>query len=196
MSALFTTLASITNIYSFICIIAIFMTWIPGLKFTSFGKFISAITDPYLNLFSKIKFLRVGMIDFSAMLGVGVLSLLSSIFARISATGRIYLGGILFSIIYMIWNICSTLIIIFTILIFIRWLNLVIKKGQTPYNSSWNQIDLVLQKVTWKISKIFARKPIKYQSSLLISWIFGAVVYFAGTILINIILALCSNIPF
>lgn len=172
------------------------MTWIPGLKFTSFGKFISAITDPYLNLFSKIKFLRVGMIDFSAMLGVGVLSLLSSIFARISATGRIYLGGILFSIIYMIWNICSTLIIIFTILIFIRWLNLVIKKGQTPYNSSWNQIDLVLQKVTWKISKIFARKPIKYQSSLLISWIFGAVVYFAGTILINIILALCSNIPF
>lgn len=193
---LFTTLAAVFNLYSIVCIVTIFMSWAPGLKFTSFGKFMTAITDPYLKIFSKIRFLTIGYVDFSPIIGIGILSLLSSICSRIANTGRIYFGGILGSIIYMIWNLCSTIIVVLVIVILIRWIVLLVNHGQTPYNSAWNQIDEFLSKISYKCSKPFTRKPVKYQTSLLVTWITGAVVLAAGTILNNQLLVLCSRIPF
>lgn len=196
LSALFTFLSGVTNLYCLICVIAVFMTWIPGVKFTAFGKFISAITDPYLNLFSKIKFLKIANIDFSPMIGIGLMSLFSSILAKIAQTGRIYFGGILAAIIYMIWNLLSTFAAIFIILILIRWIVLFVNHNQTPYNSAWNQIDVILEKISWKFSKIFVKKPIKYITSLLITWIGGSIFLILGSLLINQLIILCYSIPF
>lgn len=197
LSALFTTLSGVANLYCLICVVAVFMSWVPGIKFTTVGRFISAITDPYLNLFSKIKFLRIANVDFSPMIGIGLMSLFSSILARIAATGRVYVGSILGSILYMIWNLISTVGFIFLILIFIRWIVLLVNHGQTPYNSPWYQIDVILEKISWKITKIFVRKPVKYVTSLLISWITGGIILALGSFLVNmILLPLCFKIPF
>ena len=193
---LFTFLAAVLNLYSIVCIVAIFMSWAPGLKFTSFGRFMTGVTDPYLRIFSRMRFLTIGCVDFSPIIGIGILSLLSSILSRIANTGRIYFGGILASIVYMIWNLFSTIVGIFALFIFIRWIVLLVNHGQTPYNSAWNQIDQFLQKISYKISKIISRKPVKYQTSLLISLITGAVLFACGTILIDRLLILCSRIPF
>lgn len=193
---LFTLLAAVFNLYSIVCIVAIFMSWAPGLKFTSFGRFMTAVTEPYLRIFSRMRFLTIGYVDFSPIIGIGILSLLSSIFSRIANTGRIYFGGIIASIVYMIWNLFSTIIVVLSIFIFIRWIVLLVNHGQTPYNSSWNQIDQFLQKVSYRISKPFTRKPVKYQTSLLVSWITGALVFVCGTLLINMLLDLCARIPF
>lgn len=196
LSAIFTTLSGVTNFYCLICVVAVFMTWIPGIKFTPFGKFISAITDPYLNLFSKMKFLTLANIDFSPMVGIALMSLISSILAKIAQTGRIYFGGILAAIIYMVWNLFSTLATIFVILILIRWIVLFVNHHQTPYGSAWNQIDMILEKISWKITKLFVRKPVSYTTSLLISWVTGAVILLLGFILINVVMRLCYSIPF
>ena len=193
---LFTFLAAVLNFYSIVCMVEIFMSWAPGLKFTSFGRFMTGVTDPYLRIFSRMRFLTIGCVDFSPIIGIGILSLLSSILSRIANTGRIYFGGILASIVYMIWNLFSTIVGIFALFIFIRWIVLLVNHGQTPYNSAWNQIDQFLQKISYKISKIISRKPVKYQTSLLISWITGAVLFACGTILIDRLLILCSRIPF
>ena len=53
MHAVLSILSGLIVIYTVLCLISIFMTWIPGAKFTKFGKVISSITDPYLNFFSK-----------------------------------------------------------------------------------------------------------------------------------------------
>jgi len=196
LHTLFTTIAAILNLYSILCIIRVFMTWIPGLKFTAFGKFMSKITDPYMNLFKSMRFLTIGYVDFSPIVAIGILSLLSSIFARIANTGRIYLGGILGSVIYMIWNLFSTIALVITVVIFIRWIVLLVNHGQTPYNSPWNQVDTFLEKISYKFSNAFARRPVKYQTSLLITWICGAIIMLTGSVLINFILALCGKIPF
>lgn len=193
---LFSTLAAILNLYLLVCVVAIFLSWAPGIKFTSFGKFMTAITDPYLNIFRKIKFLTIGYVDFSPIIALGVLSLTSSVFAHIANTGRIYLGGILGSIIYMIWNLVSTILIVLTIVMLIRWIVLLVNHGQTPYNSAWNQVDTFLEKISYKVSKTLARKPVKYQTSLLMSWICGACILLAGSFLIDTLLKLCGAIPF
>lgn len=193
---LFTTIAAVLNLYSILCIVTIFMSWAPGLKFTAFGRFMTAITDPFLNIFRRMKFLTIGFVDFSPIIAIGVLELLSSVFSHIANTGRIYLGGIIGSLIYMIWNLVSTILIIIALIVLVRWIVLLVNHGQTPYNSAWNQIDAFLEKISYKFSKIIMRKPVKYQTSLLVTWISCAVIYLAGRIIFGYILYFCSIIPF
>ena len=121
MGAILSILSAIIIIYTVLCLISIFMTWIPGAKFTKFGRIISKITDPYLNLFSKKGWFRVGNIDFSPILAIGILSILSSIIGGIATTGRLHFGGILAMILSMVWSLISTLLTIFILLIFLAF---------------------------------------------------------------------------
>ena len=188
-------LSAVITLYTILCFINIIMSWIPGLKFTAFGKFITSVTEPYLNFFSKWGILRLGNVDFSPIVSIGLLSLVSSILAGIQGTGRIYLGGILATIIYMTWNIVSSIISILFLLVLIRWIVLLVKKGQTSFDSGWYQVDNLLNKITYKISGTFTKSNMSYRKSLLISWITLLVISVAGRILINILVSLCYQLP-
>lgn len=184
-------------IYTILCLIDIILTWIPGVKFTSFGKFISTICDPYLDFFDKRGWLRFGNFDFSPILSIGILSLASSILSGINQTGRIFFGGILATIVSMLWSVCNSLISILFLLVLVRWIVLLIHHGQTDFNSGWNQLDMFINKFSYKIAKIFVKKPINYQTTLLITWITFLIVLILGNILINgFLVPLCYQIPF
>ena len=196
VSTILGILSAIINIYTILCVISIILTWFPGAKFTAFGKFLSSICDPYLNLFSKSGKLRIGNIDFSPILAIGILSLLTTILSRITLTGRIFFGGILAAIVSLFWNLGSSLLGILTIIILIRWIVLLVKKGYTPYDSGWNNVDAMLQKPVYKISSTFSKNPVSYQTALLISWITLAVTLLLGAILSTILIRLCNMLPF
>lgn len=196
MGIVLSILSGLVVVYTVLCLISIFMTWIPGAKFTKFGKVISAITDPYLNLFSKRGWFRVGNIDFSPILAIGILSILSSIIGGIATSGRIHFGGILAMILGMIWSLISTLLGIFILLILIRWIVLLVNKGQVSTNSAWYQVDLMLQKFVYKIGNTFFRNNLTYQKALLVSWISLGIIWFIARILFAILINLCNNIPF
>ena len=196
MGTILSIISAIIIIYTVLCLISIFMTWIPGAKFTKFGKVISRITDPYLNLFSRRGWFRFGNIDFSPILAIGILSILSSIIGGIATTGRIHFGGILAMILGMLWNLLSTLLTIFILLILIRWIVLLINKGQVSTNSAWYQVDLMLQKIVYKIGNTFFRKNLTYQKALLVSWITLGVIWFVGRVLFGLLINLCNSIPF
>ena len=189
-------LSAIINIYTILCVISIILTWFPGAKFTAFGKFLSSICDPYLNLFSKSGKLRIGNIDFSPILAIGILSLLTTILSRITLTGRIFFGGILAAIVSLFWNLGSSLLGILTLIILVRWIVLLVKKGYTPYDSGWNNVDAMLQKPVYKISSTFSKNPVSYKTALLISWITLAVILLLGAILSGILIHLCNMLPF
>ena len=172
------------------------MTWIPGAKFTKFGKFISSITDPYLNLFSKKGWFRIGNIDFSPILAIGILSILSSVIGGIATNGRFHFGGILAMILGMLWSLLSTLLTIFILLILIRWIVLLINKGQVSTNSAWYQVDLMLQKIVYKIGNTFFRNNLTYQKALLVSWISLGIIWLVARVLFGILINLCNSIPF
>ncbi len=196
VSTILGILSAIINIYTILCVISIILTWFPGAKFTAFGKFLSSICDPYLNLFSKSGKLRIGNIDFSPILAIGILSLLTTILSRITLTGRIFFGGILAAIVSLFWNLGSSLLGILTLIILIRWIVLLVKKGYTPYDSGWNNVDAMLQKPVYKISSTFSKNPVSYKTALLISWITLAVILLLGAILSGILIHLCNMLPF
>ncbi len=189
-------LAGVLTLYTLLCFIYILMSWFPGAKFTKFGHFMTTICEPYMGLFRKMSFLRIGNIDFSPIVSLGILSLASAILAGIQRTGRIFFGGILGTILSSLWSITSSIIGIFTLLIFIRWIVLLINKGRTSYESGWNQVDMILNKMTYKIAGTFSKKSMSYQTSLLMSWIILLVALGVGHFLILILVNLCYRMPF
>ena len=189
-------LSGALSIYTLICFVYIIMSWLPGVKFTKFGRVVSSICEPYMNLFSRRGWFRFGNIDFSPILSIGLLSVASSVLSGIQATGRIWFGYILGTIVSLLWNIISTLLTLFTILILVRWIVLLINHGQTSYNSIWNQIDGMLNNVVYKISGTFVKKNHNYQTSLLISWITLIIISIVTGLLIKLLIHLCLSIPF
>ncbi|MBP3742672.1 MAG: YggT family protein [Treponema sp.] len=189
-------ISALLSIYTLCCFLYIIMSWIPGLKFTKFGRIISSICEPYLNLFSRSGFLRLGNIDFSPIISIGLLSLASTILGGIQATGRIYFGGILYTIISSLWGIVQSLGGMLFLLVLIRWIILAINHGYTPYESPWAQVDQMLTRFSYKIAGTFLKGNMNYQKSLLVTWIVLLVFWIAGTILIGILKMLCARIPF
>lgn len=189
-------LAAALSLYTLLCFIYILMSWFPGARFTKFGHFMTTICEPYMSLFRKMSFLRIGNIDFSPIVSIGLLSLASAILAGIQRTGRIFFGGILGTVLNSLWGIASSIIGIFTLLILIRWIVLLINKGRTSYDSGWNQVDMILNKMTYKIAGTFSKKTMSYQTSLLLSWISLLVSLVVGHILIDILVSLCYKMPF
>ena len=59
ISSILSLLSAAVSIYTILCLIDIFMSWLPGIKFTSFGRFISAITEPYMGFFFKTKIFKI-----------------------------------------------------------------------------------------------------------------------------------------
>ena len=189
-------LAGVLSLYTLLCFIYILMSWFPGAKFTKFGHFMTSICEPYMGLFKKWAFLRIGNFDFSPIVSLGILSLASAILAGIQRTGTIFFGGILGTILNSLWGIASSIIGIFTLLIFIRWIVLLINKGRTSYESGWNQVDMILNKMSYKIAGTFSKRSMSYQTSLLLSWIILLVALGIGHFLILILVSLCYKLPF
>lgn len=196
MRTVLSILSAVIIIYTILCLISIFMTWIPGAKFTKFGRFIASITDPYLSIFSRKGWLRFGNIDFSPILALALLSLLSSILGGITTTGMLSLSNILVLVINMIWSVASSLITIIFLLILIRWIVLLVNKGQVSVNSAWYQVDIMLQKFVYKIGNTFFKSNLTYQKALLVSWISIAIIWFVLQLLTGFLISLCKTIPF
>lgn len=189
-------LSFIVIVYTIFCFIYIILSWIPGLKFTRFGKFVTKICEPYMTLFSKRGWLRFGNLDFSPIISLGILSLISSILGQINSSGKFFFGGILAAIFALLWDIVSALLMIFFFMILIRWIVLMSKHGETDYNSIWNQIDSIIGNFCRKLAGSIVRKPIKYQTSLLITWITTLLSIFILSQLFRVLEALCMRIPF
>ncbi|MGI2327283.1 YggT family protein [Planococcus sp. YIM B11945] len=65
------------NIYSYLIIASILMSWLPNAKESGIGQMLSKVTDPYLDIFRKI-IPPLGMIDFSPIIAILALRLASN----------------------------------------------------------------------------------------------------------------------
>ena len=58
----------VLRIYFYFIIASIILSWLPDIKRSPFGRLISRITDPFMNVFRGL--LVVGMLDFTPMIGI------------------------------------------------------------------------------------------------------------------------------
>lgn len=197
MAYIFQISASVINVYSFLCFIRIILTWIPGASYSGIGRFLSAICDPFLNMFRGVRWMQIGSLDFSPAVSIGILYALSSILTDISMTGRIYFGGILAIIISMFWSIIASLFGFLAIILVIRFIAILRQKSSNYYGSFWAQLDYGLEPFVYRITKIFSNgKFISYKNALLITIIMLLVLLVGGQILTNYLTRFVLRLPF
>lgn len=196
MAQIFRFAASMVNLYSLICFARIIITWFPGASYSSIGKLLSAICDPFLNLFRGIKWLRLGMVDFSPMVAIGILTIVSTVLSGIAVTGNIYFGGIIALIVNVVWSVISSLATFLLIVLIVRYLVMCFSKNSNYYGSIWSQLDGALSPLVFRITRFFTGgKNSNYKNSLLIAIIMLIVLIVAGRFVIGFLIVLIQRIP-
>ncbi|MBD5409014.1 MAG: YggT family protein [Treponema sp.] len=196
MQALFYIASYAASLYVILCFIRIILTWFPQVEYSVVGKFFSTLCDPYLNLFRRLP-LRIGLIDFSPMISIGLLSLLSSVLGNIAQTGKLYIGGILSSLFLLLWSIFSSLITLFIIVLVVRLIVMLFSKRENYYNSVWSSLDSSLSPLIFRLTKPFSfGRTLNYRSALILTIFELILISVFGNILISIIAQLLLKLPF
>ncbi|MDV6376785.1 YggT family protein [Sporosarcina sp. GW1-11] len=73
---IFLFIRNAVQIYSFLLIIYILMSWVPSTRETKFGQLLAKVTEPYLGFFRKF-IPPLGMIDISPIAAIFALQLIN-----------------------------------------------------------------------------------------------------------------------
>lgn len=117
ISSLFNTFGFAVKIYSYLCIVYIFLSWFGS---NSRGGFLYEICEPYLSWFRRFKFTQIGMVDFSPILAIGILSLFSGVLFQIADMRTFSVLGIILNLVGIVWSFFSFLLNFFIIILIIR----------------------------------------------------------------------------
>ncbi|MGL1894631.1 MAG: YggT family protein [Spirochaetaceae bacterium] len=186
VSNIFGFISLVLSAYSFIIFIRIILSWFNlrnnfnGASQNRVILFIYSITDPYLDWFKRFSFLRLGVMDFSAMLAIAVLYFFSNITGQIAMSGVLSLGFIIKLILSTIWSLVSSISIFVMILLAVRLVFMMLNK----YSGFFHALDNYTETYARKFSNIFTKKFTSYKTNLIIM-IFGI---FIIRLLINYLL--------
>lgn len=193
---LINTAAGAVSLYSTLCFFRIILTWFPSLNYSAIGKFLSSICDPYLNLFSRLP-LRIGMFDFTAMIAIGILYVISSILGNISASGYISLSMILANLLSIVWSIASSIATVIMIIFIVRYLVSIFSRTSNQYDSPWQRFDDAIRNMVFKICNFFTGgRSISYKTALLIDSIAMLAILILSYFLYRWLMFFIHYIPF
>jgi len=194
MAQLLNLLSLILNIYMLIIFIRIILTWFPGFGNSGIINFLSGITDPYLNWFRRFTFLRLGFLDLSPIVALGVLALVNRILGMLASYGRISLGVVLVMALQVLWGAVSFILGFLILILILRLMAFLLR--QSGANPFWNVIDTISQPVLYRINRVFFRNRIvKHITSLLVSILSLAVIYIALRFLVAFVSVMLLRLP-
>ena len=191
----FRILAAAFSIYSLMCAARIVLTWITGASVSAAGRFLAAVYDPFLNFF-RVGWLRFGALDFSPLLALAVLSMVSYVMQALALGERLSAAVVLALLIQVAWQIAGAILIFLAAVLAVRLV--VFLTGADRSSSLWAQIDVTLNPLVYSITKFFSGgRPVAYKNALILSLVLTVLLRFVvGPLLVGCFLRLCALIPF
>ena len=188
-------LAFLVNIYMIVIFIRIILTWFSWMGNGKFLEILYRITDPYLNWFRRFPALRVGVLDLSPIVALGVLSLVHRVFSTLAFYGTITLGIILAMILLTAWSAVSFFLGFLIIILVLRLIaHLINHDGTSPF---WRIIEGISQPVLYRINRfIFRDRIVNYLSGIIISIVSLGLIYFVLRIIVSILSSMLARLPF
>jgi YggT family protein len=187
-------IGAVISVYMLLIFIRIFLTWFSGPSIGKPAQILAQITDPYLNYFRRIRFLRTDRFDFSPVIAIIVLSIFSNIAYRLAVFGSITLGIILAVVASALWSAFSFFLLFFLILIVVRFVALI--AGANTVRPIWLTLDQILQPFVYRITSLITRvKTLNYQHSLLFCGGILLLIFIAGGFLIRAVTDLLLRLP-
>ncbi|HVP19930.1 MAG TPA: YggT family protein [Spirochaetia bacterium] len=120
-------------------------------------EILRVVTDPYLDLFRRIRFLRGDLFDFSPIAAVLVLVLVADLIGQLLNYGRITVGFFLASAFAAAWSGARFLLLLFLIVGLLRTIPVLFPR--TAGSGIWRVVDLLIQPVVSWVSRIFRLGP-------------------------------------
>ena len=191
---IFSLFATAVSIYTVLCIVRIFLTWIPDAERSAVGRFFSRLCDPYLNLFRKLKFLRFGALDISPIVAMSVLWAASAVLNALGMGQTLTFAKILEVLVELVWQIVSSVLWILLIFFIVRLVVLLFSKS--TYGTIWDSIDRSFSPLLFRITAPFYRgRAISFKGSLIIAILEIIVLEVAGGWVIGFLITLIRQIP-
>ncbi|MBT3272213.1 MAG: YggT family protein [Spirochaetales bacterium] len=184
------------SVYMLLLFIRILLTWFSGEG--SLGRpqeILKSVTDPYLNIFRRIPFLRSGRIDFSPIAAIISLGIVFNIVEKLRYSGNISLGFILALIVSALWSAAFFILGFFIILVAIRLVAVLI--GRTSFNPFWQTIDLMVNPILSFIQRQILRgRQLSYKTGLGVGLGVLVLTAIVGRFLITQLTIILLRIPF
>ena len=164
LQTVFQFLSALVSVYMLLIIFRVFLTWFQGRLNGRGVEILMKVTDPYLNKFRGISWLRFGFMDFSPVVAIALLGLLSQIFNSLAVSGTLNPMLVVVYILGSIWNFLSFFLNLLIFLMVFRLVTLL-------FFSTWNhqilfQIDNILYKIVARILGVFTTKTVKFSMAL------------------------------
>lgn len=195
LSVIAKIVGAVTSIYMLLCTLRVFMTWVPGLASGKAVELLGSIVDPYLQFFSRMKFLRTERFDFSPIAALTVLSVLNNMFSTLAFAGKISVGFFLSLILGAAWSALSFVLsfvaacALIRIVVFVaRWNSL---------HPLWVILDAILNPILYRINKaIYRNRAVNYLQGLITGFLVLILFRTAGGALVKLLGSLLLALPF
>ncbi len=195
MEVILRVLSSVLSVYMLLLFIRILLTWFSGASFGRPQELLIRVTDPYLNIFRRISFLRTERVDFSPIAAVISLVIITNIVNTLRVYGQISLGIILALIVSALWSAVFFILGFFMILIAVRLISIVLVK--TSFNPFWQTIDMLINPTLAFIQRtIFRGRQFSYRTGLVLGVIVLGVTAVLGRLLVNLLAGWLQRLPF
>ena len=189
MTVIFRFLSFLLNIYMIIVLVRIILTWFSGFGTGRLQEMLAVITDPYLNWFRRFDALRVGNLDLSVIVALGVLSLVNRIVSMLASYGTISIGIILAMALQAVWGAVSFFLGFLIIVLILRLVAHLVHVSMG--GRFWRVIDTISQPVVFRINRfIFKDRIMTYGTAIILS----LAVLIACSTLLSIVVSLITNI--
>ena len=195
MAGILRIIQGIISVYMLLIFIRVLLTWFQGPSLGRPFEILSSITDPYINYFRRLKFARIGNMDFSPIIAVMVLIILLQIISSLYMFGKITLGIVLGIIVMAIWSSISWILSFFIILIVIRLMAQLFRFDAV--SPLLRTVDIIIHPLLEFLqTKLLKGRIISFQNGLLISGGGLFVIAIGGNYLFNnIIVELLYSLP-
>ncbi len=168
--------------YLLLLSLRIILTWFQGLSPGKAFDLLSEVTEPYLSLFYRLKFLRKGMFDFTPIAAILVLVVLLDLINALLFYGRITFGFFFAAVLSAVWSGVSFVLLLFLIVGIIRVFAVIFRRNSG--SAMLKVVDILIQPAVALVMKIIQLgKRAGYTQYLLLTvgflfvfWLLGGVV--------------------
>ena len=189
---------SVVNIiliaYLFVLALRIVLGWFAPQALGRAWELLTAATDPYLKVFSRIRFLRGNLFDFSPIAAILTLVVALDLVNQLLYYGRFTLGFFLAAVFSAAWSGSRFLLLLFLIVGLLRTIPLAFRA--TSGAGLWRVVDTIMQPVVAWVMRVFRLgRRSGYTQHLLLTIGLLFVAWLLGELLVRQVVSLCQMLP-
>jgi len=187
-------LTGVIYVYMILLFLRILLSWIRGAVYGKPWELLVRLTDPYLSLFSRIRFLRQGMFDFTPIAAILTLVVALNVIQSIQRFGTITVGRFLGILTGAVWSGLAFLLVLVLILAIVRAIVTALRPGQETRITS--TVGMMVEPVVSLVRRVLpARRPLTDRQYLYLTIAFLFVLRLLGGYLVGLLIRFFYTLP-